>query len=151
YIPQKDVSILAQGYAPTKFSTQMKGPAPVKTITAFRLELLNDPNLPCNGPGRSFKGTCALSEFGVEVESAKEPGKKTKVKIVTAVADYGNPERLLEPNFDDKSDRRRVTGPVWYAIDGNNDTAWGIDSGPGRRNVPRVAIFVPEKPIELPD
>src|SRR5262249_55629850 len=30
YLPQKDGSILAQGYAPTKFSTLMRGPAPVK-------------------------------------------------------------------------------------------------------------------------
>jgi hypothetical protein len=149
YLPQTDGSILAQGYAPTKFSTLLRGPSPIKEITAFRLELLTDPNLPCNGPGRSFKGTCALTEFSVEVESGKEPGKRQKVKLVQARADYGNPERELEPNFDDRSGKRRVTGPVAFAIDGREDTAWGIDAGPGRRNVPRVAIFVPEKPIEL--
>ena len=151
YISQKDGSILAQGYAPTKFSTLMKGPSPLKKVTAFRLELLNDPNLPCNGPGRSFMGTCALSEFIVEVESAKVPGKKQPVKFVKAVADYSNPERALEKNFEDKSDRLRVTGPVAFAIDGKNETAWGIDAGPGRRNQPRVAVFIPEKPIDLPD
>src|SRR5262245_27684994 len=145
YLPQKDGSILAQGYAPTKFSTLMTGPSPVKTITAFRIELLNDPNLPCNGPGRSFMGTCALTEFTVDVEPAK--GKRAKVKLVKAAADYGNPERQLEKNFGDK---RRVTGPVAFALDGDDKTAWGIDAGPGRRNVPRVAIFVPEKPVELP-
>ena len=37
----------------------------------------------------------------------------------------------LEPIFDDKSGKRRVTGPVEFAIDGNDDTAWGIDAGPG--------------------
>jgi hypothetical protein len=147
YIAQKDGSILAQGYAPTKFSTTMKGPSPVKSITAFRLELLNDPNLPCNGPGRSFMGTCALTEFGVEVEAN---GKKQKVKLAKAQADYSNPERVLEKNFDDKTDKRRVTGPVIFAIDGDDTTAWGIDAGPGRRNVPRVAVFVPEKPVEAP-
>jgi hypothetical protein len=151
YIPQKDGSILAQGYAPTKFSTLMRGPSPLKKITAFRLELLNDPNLPCGGPGRSFMGTCALTEFVVDVESAKEPGKKQKVKFARAAADYGNPVRELEKNFDDKSGKSRVTGPVSFAIDGKDDTAWGIDAGPGRRNVPRVAVFVPEKPVELPD
>jgi len=181
YVPQKDGSILAQGYAPTKFSTLMKGPSPLKKVTAFRLELLTDPNLPCNGPGRSFMGTCALSEFIVEVESAKagggpgepaggspgktgggsgEPaggspgktgGKKQPVKFVKAAADYSNPERTLEKNFEDKSDRRRVTGPVAFAIDGKDETAWGIDAGPGCRNQPRVAIFVPEKPVEVPD
>jgi hypothetical protein len=148
YIHQKDGSILAQGYAPTKFSTLMRGPSPVKTITAIRIELLNDANLPCNGPGRSFMGTCALSEFGVEVEVN---GKRQKVKFAKAFADYGNPERELEKNFDDKSKKKRVTGPVAFAIDGKDDTAWGIDAGPGRRNAPRVAIFIPEKPVELPE
>jgi hypothetical protein len=148
YIPQKDGSILAQGYAPTKFSTLMRGPSPVKTITAFRIELLNDPNLPCNGPGRSFMGTCALSEFGVEVVPAK-PDKWRKVKFAKAASDVEQPERELEKNFDDKSGKKRITGPVAFAIDGKDDTAWGIDVGPGRRNVPRVAVFVPEKPVEL--
>src|SRR5207247_9994010 len=103
----------------------MGGATPLKTITGFRLELLNDPNLPCNGPGRSFMGTCALSEFGVEIEAEK--GKKQKVKFVKALADYSNPERALEKNYDDKSDKRRVTGPVSFAIDGDDLTAWGID------------------------
>src|SRR6185436_16496062 len=44
---------------------------------------------------------------------------------------------------------KRVYGPVNFAIDGNADTAWGIDAGPGRRNVARQAVFVPEKPIEF--
>ena len=149
YFYQKDGSMLAQGYAPTKYSTLMRGPSPVKSITAFRLEQLNDPNLPCGGPGRSFMGTSALTEFIVDIEPPK--GKRTKVKFVKAVADYSNVERVLEKNFDDKSKSRRVTGPVDYAIDGKDDTAWGIDAGPGRRNVPRVAVFVPEKTVELPN
>src|SRR5262249_19727378 len=62
YIEQKDHSYVAQGYAPTKFTTHMCGTSDMKEIRAFRLELLNDPNLPCNGPGRSFMGTCALTE-----------------------------------------------------------------------------------------
>lgn len=151
YIEQKDGSILCQGYAPTKFSTDMRGKPTLKKITGFRLELLNDPNLPCNGPGRSFMGTSALSEFSVDAADAKEPGKKTRIKFVRATADYGNPERELEPNFDDRSKKKRVTGPVEYAIDGKDDTAWGIDAGPGRRNVPRNAVFVPEKPLDFPN
>lgn len=148
YITQKDGSVLAQGYAPTKFNTLMRGPAPLKNVTAFRIELLNDPNLPCNGPGRSFMGTSALTEFQVETE---HQGKRAKVKFVKALADYSNPERPLEKNFDDRSNRARMTGPVAFAIDGKDETAWGIDAGPGRRNAPRVAVFVPEKPVELPE
>ena len=52
------------------------------------------------------------------------------------------PERALDTAFDDRSGQRRVTGPIEYAIDGNDKTAWGIDVGPGRSNVPRKAVFV---------
>ena len=34
-----------------------------------------------------------------------------------------------------------MTGPVAFAIDGKDETAWGIDVGPGRRNQPRKAVF----------
>ncbi len=59
---QPDGSILAQGYAPTKSDVKfiVKLDAP-QTISAFRLELMNDPNLPAYGPGRSQKGTAALT------------------------------------------------------------------------------------------
>ena len=35
-----------------------------------------------------------------------------------------------------------MTGPVAFAIDGKDETAWGIDVGPGRRNRPRKAVFI---------
>ena len=40
-----------------------------------------------------------------------------------------------------------MTGPSSFAIDNNDDTSWGIDVGPGIRNVPRKAVFNTEKPI----
>jgi hypothetical protein len=103
-----------------------------------------------NGPGRSLKGTCALTEFEVERAPAGEPAKVEKVKIAKASADINPPEAPLEPIFDDKSGKKRVTGPVDYAIDGKEETAWGIDAGPGRRNQPRKAVFVAEKPVCYP-
>ncbi|MBC8113842.1 MAG: DUF1549 domain-containing protein, partial [Candidatus Saccharimonas sp.] len=146
YIDMGDHSILAQGYAPTKYSTSLRGTTNLTGITAFKLELLNDPNLPCNGPGRSFMGTCALTEIGVQTEAVGAPDTpKETVKFVKATADYSNPERDLEPNFYDKTDKKRVTGSVEYAIDGKDETAWGIDQGPGRRNQPRNAVFAVEK------
>ncbi|MBO0722414.1 MAG: PSD1 domain-containing protein, partial [Blastocatellia bacterium] len=147
YLPLKDGSFLAQGYAPTKHTVKMSAKTDLKNITAFRLELLNDPNLPLGGPGRSIMGTCALTEFEVEAAPASDPKKVTKVKFVRATADIEQPEKELEPIFDDKSKRRRVTGPVEFAIDGIDETAWGIDAGPGLRNQPRKAVFVAESPI----
>ncbi|MDZ4401459.1 PSD1 and planctomycete cytochrome C domain-containing protein [Prosthecobacter sp.] len=147
---QADGSILAQGYAPTKSEVKfvVKLEAPV-TISAFRLELMNDPNLPAYGPGRSQKGTAALTEFNVEM---KIDGKMTKLKFVKASADFGETENTPLAPFardQDVSKDKRVTGPVSYAIDGNDKTAWGINAGPGRRNVPRNAVFVLEKPVEV--
>jgi len=148
YIPQKDGSLLAQGYAPTKLTATYRAKVDLNGITAFQLELLTDPNLPCGGPGRSFKGTCALTEFTVEVASAAEPDKKTKVEISEATADFEQAEAPLEPNFFDKSNNKRTTGPVKFAIDGNEHTAWGIDAGPGRRNQDRPEHTLPLVPPE---
>ena len=145
-----DGSILAQGYAPTLHTTQFTALKPVQKVSAVRLELLNDPALPLSGPGRSTQGLCALSEFRLEAAPADKPDRKTVIKIVSATADINPPERVLEPIFDDRSGRRRVTGPIGYAIDGKGETAWGIDAGPGRRNVPRNAVFVLEKPVSFP-
>jgi mono/diheme cytochrome c family protein len=145
YLPQKDGSFLVGGYAPAKHRVKLILKTAVRNITAFRLELLTDPNLPLNGPGRSYKGSCALTEF--EVEMAVDRGKPTKLKIASATADVNQPEQELEAKFNDKSGKRRVTGPIEFAIDGKDETGWSIDVGPGLRNQPRKAVFKLEKPI----
>jgi mono/diheme cytochrome c family protein len=150
YLPLKDGSFLASGYAPTKHRVKMTVKTDLQNITAFRLELLNDPNLPLGGPGRSLKGTAALTEFEVEAAPADAPAKAVPIKIVKATADIALPERPLDAIFDDKTNRTRVTGPVEYAIDGKEETAWGIDAGPGRRNLPRKAVFNADKAVENP-
>jgi len=151
YLPMKDGSSLAAGYAPTKHRVKMIWKTDLQNIAAFRLELLNDPNLPLGGPGRSTKGLGALTEFEVEAAPASDPKKITKIKIAKATADFNQPERELEPIFYDKTNRKRVTGPIDFAIDGKDETAWGIDAGPGQRNVPRKAVFVAESPINIAD
>jgi hypothetical protein len=147
-LPMKDGSMLALGYAPTKHTVKFTAKTSLPRITAVRLELLMDPNLPNGGPGRSIHGAGALTEFRVETASPSDPEHVTAIKISSASADINLPETPLEKKFDDKSDKRRVTGPIQFAIDGRDDTAWGIDAGPGLRNQPRKAVFNFEKPIE---
>ena len=147
YLPQPDGSFLALGYAPTKHRVKLTLKTDMRDLRAFRLELLNDPNLPMNGPGRSMWGTCALTEFEAEAAPASDPKKTTKIRIASATADVNPPETELRPIFGDKSNRRRVEGPVQYAIDGRDETAWGIDAGPGQRNAPRRAVFVADAPV----
>jgi mono/diheme cytochrome c family protein len=146
YEEQKDGSLLAQGYAPTKFTQWFRVTNDLNDITAFRIEAFTDPNLPYGGPGRAFDGTFALSEFQVEAIDAKSPTNKMKVKWKLATADVEQPVTKLAKNFDDKSTNNRITGPVKMAIDGDGNTAWGINIGPGRRNQDRKAVFLAEKP-----
>ena len=147
YRKLEDGSYLAEGYAPTKHRVQLDLKTEIQNITAFRLELLNHPNLPLGGPGRSIYGTGALTEFEVEAAPAATPDKKEKLKLAEATADISLPERELQAPYVDKSGKRRVTGPIAYAIDGDELTAWDIDAGPGRRNQPRKAVFRVETPI----
>jgi hypothetical protein len=149
YLPLDDGSFLALGYAPTKHTVRMTVQTDVKDITAFRLELLNDPNLPLGGPGRSIWGTCALTEFQVDAAPADAPDKKARVKFAKATADVNPPDTPLAAIFDDKSGKKRITGGVSYAIDHKEETAWGTDAGPGRRNQPRKAVFTADKPISF--
>jgi hypothetical protein len=109
--------------------------------------LLTDPNLPLGGPGRSYMGTCALSDFKVEATDTQCKTNKVKVKWATATADCAQPRHKLEENFYDKSTNNRVTGPIQFAIDGKGETAWGIDVGPGRRNQERKAVFVADQAV----
>ena len=152
YLPQPDGSFLSDGYAPVQHAVKMTLKTNMQNITAFRLELLNDPNLPRNGPGRSTKGSCALTEFEVTAAPASssdkgDPKKTTKLKIAKATADISLPERELEAIFDDRRGKRRTVGPIEFAIDDKNETAWTIDAGPALRNQPRKAVFTLEKPL----
>ena len=154
YLPMGDGSLLAAGYAPTKVKVKLSAKLPAGEIHAFRLELLMDRDLPRGGPGRSLKGTGALTEFEVETVSPSDPNQVTKVKIARAYADLNLPEAPIDEINRDKQELEgkkapRVTGPIDYAIDGKKETAWGIDAGPGRRNQPRTAIFVAESPIRI--
>ena len=150
YLVQPDGSVLAAGYAPTKVRVKFTLKTKDTNIRAFRLELMNDANLPQGGPGRSIKGTGALTEFEVEVAPASDPKKIRKIKISSATADIDLPERELDAIYFDKTTKRRVTGPIDYAIDGNDDTAWGTDAGPYLRNQPRKAVFILAEPIGDP-
>jgi hypothetical protein len=147
----KDGSYLCAGYAPTKHDVVVTAITQLQNITAIRLEQLNDPNLPLGGPGRSIKGTAALTEFKVRVKPVGKPGDAAWVKFVRASSDVNPTEKPLDAIYEDKSGKKRVTGPIDFAIDGKDETAWGIDIGPGRRNHPCKAVFVAENPISFPD
>ncbi|MCA9073818.1 MAG: PSD1 domain-containing protein [Planctomycetaceae bacterium] len=144
----EDGSILAAGYAPTKHTTEFTVDVEVPTINAVKLELLNDPSLPHGGPGRSIFGLSGLTEFTATAAPLDQPDQVAELKFSHATADVNPSEQPLDTSFNDKTDKQRVTGPIEYANDGNDLTAWTQDIGPGRSNVPHNAVFVLEKPLE---
>lgn len=150
YFEQPDRSLLAQGYAPTRFTAHFAAETNTSDMHAFRLEMLTDPNLPSGGPGRSVDGLFALTGITVNVTNPENDEEKRTVKFVGATADYANERVQLGEKFADKQGKRRFTGPIEYAIDGDDETAWSIDAGPGRRNQSRKAVFVAEGNVAFP-
>lgn len=150
FLRQDDASYIAAGYAPTKFHPT--GDAVVDSlgrITAVKVEMMNDPNLPHSGPGRSVDGTWALSEIELQVPKIDDAGNETwhKVAWKSATGTVDLPQSTLGDQYADKSQNERLLGPVQFAIDGNANTAWHGDHGPGRRNDPQTAMFVLAEPI----
>lgn len=145
-----DQSIISESYAPTRSAPSFKMHTKATGITAVRLEVLTHPQLPRRGPGRSVLGTAALTEMAVFVAPADKPEQRIQVKIVSATADV-NPQQAPQPDYlldrKGRTGDKRITGPIEFAIDGNSDTAWTTDNGPGRRNQDRMAVFVFEKPV----
>jgi mono/diheme cytochrome c family protein len=150
YLTQPDGSFLCLGYNPPSSRVKMSVQTNLQSITAIRLELLTDQRLPLGGPGRSPQGIAALTEFTAEAAPADAPTKFTKLKFVKATADFQQSVMPLGSLFDEKPGTKRVTGPPEFAIDGNNDTAWGIDAGPGLRNQSRKAVFTLATPVSFP-
>ncbi|MCH2213361.1 MAG: PSD1 and planctomycete cytochrome C domain-containing protein [Fuerstiella sp.] len=144
-----DGSIISESYAPTKTNDTFSLRTTAENLTAFRLDVLTHPQLPRSGPGRSVSGTGALSSFEVSIAPADAPDEQQKIKLVRAWADI-NPAHsdlpLIYREKDADSDTR-VTGPIQYAIDGDDKTAWTTDNGPGRRNRNCHAVFFPEHPV----
>ncbi len=150
YLSQPDGSFLAQGFAPSSHRVKFTAKTEVNKITAFRLEVLSDPNLPCGGPGRSVDGTGVLTEFEAEAAPANDPTKITKIKFVKATSDFNPPAAPLPSRYQSKSGVLKLGGPADFAIDGKDDTGWTTDAGPGLRNQSRKLVFVADQPIGYP-
>jgi hypothetical protein len=70
-----DNSILAGGTAPLTDTYTITAATTLTGITGIRLEVLQDPSLPFNGPGREPpNGNFILSEFQVSIAQVPEPG-----------------------------------------------------------------------------
>lgn len=146
-----DDSILTLGHPTTGGDIHLIAEPVLENITGIRLEVLTHGDLPMNGPGRSYKGSWALSDLIVE---KKLPGSNTweRLSLKQASADFEEPVAGMEPEWANPNDKenRRQRGPAAFLADGDPKTAWRADRGPGRRNTDSVAVAQFDKPLSLP-
>jgi hypothetical protein len=125
--PQKDGSLFADGPTVANDTYELTANAPLKGITAIRLEVLPDPRLPGNGPGRAQDGNFVLSRF----------------RLARLTKGGGTPEGII---FDSaratfEQDKFEIAG----ALDDKDETGWAIAPAMGR---PAEATFYPKQPIQ---
>jgi hypothetical protein len=127
---QPDGSFLAVGSTPAADTYTLTAAPALRSVTAVRLELLPDPSLPARGPGRAGNGNLHLSEFEVLLFAPGTPeGNRLRIKRATA-------------DFDQQG------WTVAHAIDGDDQTAWGIHPEEGK---PHEAVFELAEPATIPE
>jgi hypothetical protein len=106
---QADGSILLGGTASTTDVYTLVANTTLTGITGFRLDVLADPSLPAQGPGRSEKGNFVLNEVSVRQAPLGNPAQPQSLTLQNATADFSQ-------------EAYAAAG----AIDGNPKTGWAI-------------------------
>ncbi len=119
-----DGSILASGDQSKRDVYEVGLSSPLERITALRIEVMPDPSLPKNGPGRIFYegpfGDFFLSEISLAAD-------QKPVKFAHGSHSFAN-----------------GTGAP-ACLDGNPQTGWSVDGGQGKSH---VSVFRFDKPVE---
>jgi hypothetical protein len=129
FVKQGDGSFLVSGENKAAETYTLTVKTPLKGMTGFRLEVLPDPSLPAQGPGRVAHGNFVLSEF--KITASRGAGEPQPVELATASADYSQDQYL-----------------VAAAIDGDVKTGWAIAPQFGKRH---VAIFETKADLDATD
>ncbi|MEX2558395.1 MAG: DUF1549 and DUF1553 domain-containing protein, partial [Pirellulales bacterium] len=152
--PQKlpDNSVLTLGFRPTDGELCVTTETKLANITGIRLVALTHGDLPFGGPGRSQKGTFAISEVTVEMQPVGAPSEPwKKVELAGAAADFALQEQPIDAFFRKGADDKRRVGPAAFLTDGDDATAWGTDRGPGRRHQDSYASLRFANPVGSAD
>jgi hypothetical protein len=111
FVPQPDGSVLASGPNPATAVYTVTGTAAVGTIDAIRLDVLPDPSLPAQGPGRVAHGNYVLTECRLEVASKADFSDVRPLDFASGKADFEQADGQW---------------PAKNTFDGKSDTGWAI-------------------------
>ncbi len=118
----KDDSILASDARPEKDTYTITAPTALEQLTALRLDVLADDNLPMKGPGRQDNGNLHLTEFEAYIVDG-DTAVQSRLKFGIATADWNQ------------------TGwTISHALDGNLKSAWGIYPKVGQSHTARFVL-----------
>ena len=147
-----DRSVITLGFRPEGGDLVLTSTSDKNHITALRLDALTHGDLPFGGPGRSLRGTFAVSEILVESQPLDKPDAAwEKVKFAEAIATFAQTEQPIGAPFRRSDKDNRVVGPAKFLVDGKDETAWGADRGPGLRHQDLAAQLRFEKPLSYPN
>ena len=133
---QADDSVLASGANPETDNYIISAQSDVKNISALRLEVMTDPSLPQNGPGRDPYGNFFVT--GIEVETASSNGKNAQlVSFTSAKVDTQTSKIETKQFFTKAGDNQPVDKPIGWQVNVTSDT----------KRVNRNAVFIAEKPF----
>ncbi|MGE0608449.1 MAG: DUF1549 and DUF1553 domain-containing protein [Pirellulales bacterium] len=109
FAKQEDGSLLLSGNNPPSDTVTVEYKTDAAGITALRLDLLADPSLPANGPGRAPNGNLVLHELKVSIAPADNSAQPVPVKLAAATVDFA------QASFSGEG-----------IIDGNPGTGWAL-------------------------
>jgi hypothetical protein len=130
---REDGSIAASGDENGQGTYTVVAETEATGVRAFRLEVLSDPGLPAQGPGRAGDGNFVLNEIEVFAAPLTDPTQVRKLTLKDPMVDFS------QANFS-----------IAAAIDGNDkDPAqgWAVSPAIG---VPHWATFQLAEPLDFP-
>ncbi|HND51161.1 MAG TPA: PSD1 and planctomycete cytochrome C domain-containing protein [Pirellulaceae bacterium] len=127
--PQDDGSLLAGGDRPERETYTITAHSELAEITGLRLEVLSDPSLPKQGPGRQDNGNLHLNELIVTAAPRDNPTLSRRLVLRNPRADF---------------DQQGWT--ITHALDSNPSTAWGIYPEVGKSH---RAVFELAEPLRI--
>lgn len=127
----KDDTVLACGPLPDQDTYVIEAPAPFHHLAGLRLEVLTDPSLPEQGPGRPSHANFVLSEMSVTVVDAD--GNESALPLELARADHS---------------QENGPYPASAIIDGDPASGWAVGGATGH---PHQVRFSLAHPRVLPD
>lgn len=131
-----DSSLLAQGPLPDFSMYQIVASSPVENVRAIRIEVLPDPSLPNNGPGRAPDGGFDLTKFELFASFQSSSWSESEEETVTF-----RQIRMINPAASYEAEGRSVA----RALAPDSTRGWSVGDQVGKR---QVAIFELDPPLK---